>query len=222
MVSMRAVVSRRWARSGRSTDWAPEGAAPTPVDLDEARALLDQAGVDPESLSIELMAYNDRPEFPDVAAVIQDQLSQLGVEVKIRAGEYTALEPDMLSGEFDASLLSRGYLVDVADPGGYLLSDWVCDGGYNIAHYCDPETDQMIDEATAIEDTDARNQAYGEIAEQAAERNRQRLPAPRERRLRHPSRRHQLPTAPPGVLRPHRRPRPRLSSPIRKRRSTAS
>ena len=164
MVSMRAVVSRRWARSGRSTDWAPEGAAPTPVDLDEARALLDQAGVDPESLSIELMAYNDRPEFPDVAAVIQDQLGQLGVEVKIRAGEYTALEPDMLSGEFDASLLSRGYLVDVADPGGYLLSDWVCDGGYNIAHYCDPETDQMIDEATAIEDTDARNQAYGEIA----------------------------------------------------------
>ena len=149
---------------GPSTDWAQEGAAPTPVDLDEARALLDQAGVDPESLSIELMAYNDRPEFPDVAAVIQDQLSQLGVEVKVRAGEYTALEPDMLSGEFDASLLSRGYLVDVADPGGYLLSDWVCDGGYNIAHYCDPETDQMIDEATAIEDTDARNQAYGEIA----------------------------------------------------------
>ena len=51
MVSMRAVVSRRWARSGRSTAWAPEGAAPAAVDLEEARALLDQAGVDPESLS---------------------------------------------------------------------------------------------------------------------------------------------------------------------------
>jgi peptide/nickel transport system substrate-binding protein len=150
---------------GADTDWAPEGAAPIGVDLDEAQALLDEAGVDPGSLSIELMAYNDRPEFPDVAAVIQDQLGQLGIEVKVRAGEYTALEPDMLSGEFDASLLSRGYLVDVADPGGYLLSDWVCDGGYNIAHYCDPETDQMIDDATAIEDTDARNQAYGEIAD---------------------------------------------------------
>jgi peptide/nickel transport system substrate-binding protein len=150
---------------GPATDWAQEGAAATPVDLDEARALLDQAGVDPESLSIELMAYNDRPEFPDVAAVIQDQLGQLGIDVKIRAGEYTALEPDMLSGEFDASLLSRGYLVDVADPGGYLRSDWMCDGGYNIAHYCDPETDQMIEDATGIEDNAARNQAYGEIAD---------------------------------------------------------
>jgi peptide/nickel transport system substrate-binding protein len=150
---------------GPGTDWAPEGAEPIPADLDEARALLDQAVVDPESLSIELMAYNDRPEFADVAAVIQDQLGQLGVEVKVRSGEYAALEPDMLSGEFDATLLSRGYLVDVADPGGYLLSDWVCDGGYNIARYCDPETEQMIDDAAAIEDSDARSDAYAEIAE---------------------------------------------------------
>jgi peptide/nickel transport system substrate-binding protein len=63
---------------GASTDWAPDGAASISVDLDEARALLDQAGVDPESLSIELLACNDRPEFAGVAAVIQDQLSQLG------------------------------------------------------------------------------------------------------------------------------------------------
>jgi peptide/nickel transport system substrate-binding protein len=116
--------------------------------------------VDPDSL----MAYNDRPEFPDVAAVLQAQLGELGIEVKIRAGEYASLEPDMLSGNFDATLLSRGYLVDVADPGGYLLSDWTCDGGYNIAHYCDPETDQMIQDAVGIEDIDERNAAYQELA----------------------------------------------------------
>jgi peptide/nickel transport system substrate-binding protein len=150
---------------GPSTDWAPEGAAPVPVDLDEARDLLDQAGVDPESLSIELMAYNDRPEFADVAVVIQDQLSQLGITVKIKSGEYPALEPLALAGDFDAYLLSRGYLVDVAEPGGYLVSDWTCDGGYNIAHYCDSETDQMIMDAVAIEDEAARSDAYAEIAE---------------------------------------------------------
>jgi peptide/nickel transport system substrate-binding protein len=121
--------------------------------------------VDPESLSIELMAYNDRPEFADVAAVIQDQLGQLGVKVKIKSAEYAALEPDALSGDFDAFLLSRGYLVDVADPGGYFLSDWTCDGGYNIARYCDPETDQMIADAVAIEEAAARSDAYAEIAE---------------------------------------------------------
>ena len=150
---------------GPATDWAPEGAAPIPVDLDEARALLDQAGVDPESLSIELIAYNDRPEFADVAAVIQDQLGQLGVTVKIKSAEAAAVEPDALAGDFDAYLLSRGYLVDVAEPGGYLVSDWTCEGGYNIAHYCDSETDQMIADAVAIEDEAARSDAYAELAE---------------------------------------------------------
>ena len=204
---------------GPSTDWAPEGAAPTPVDLDEARALLDQAGVDPESLSIELMAYNDRPEFADVAAVIQDQLGQLGVEVKIKSGDYSALEPDALAGNFDAYLLSRGYLVDVADPGGYLRSDWTCEGGYNIAHYCDPETDQMIADAVAVEDTGSAQRRLRRDRGEAAERGRERLPDTRERRLRHRGRRNQLRAPPAGVLRAHRRPRPRRRLTRRTRRA---
>lgn len=150
---------------GPTTPWAPDGAEPAAVDLDEARSLLDQAGVDPKSLDIELIAYNDRPEFGDVAAVIQDELGELGIDVKIRAGEYASVEPDMLSGDFDAALLSRGYLVDVADPAGFLLSDYTCDGGYNIAHYCDAETDQMIKDAVATEDQDARTEQYKTIAE---------------------------------------------------------
>jgi len=150
---------------GPNTPWAPEGAEPLTLDADEARSLLDQAGVDPKSLDIELIAYNDRPEFGDVAAVIQAELGELGIDVKIRAGEYASVEPDMLSGDFDAALLSRGYLVDVADPAGFLLSDYTCDGGYNIAHYCDPETDQMIKDATSIEDLETRNAEYQKIAE---------------------------------------------------------
>jgi peptide/nickel transport system substrate-binding protein len=54
--------------------------------------------------------------------------------------------------------------VDVADPGGYLVSDWTCEGGYNLAQYCDPDTDQQIQDAVAIEDTDQRNAAYQELA----------------------------------------------------------
>ena len=146
------------------SEWAPEDAEPIGQDLDEARSLLDQAGVDPESLSIELFAYNDRPEFADVAAVLQDQLGELGIDVEIKSGEYASLEPDLLAGNYDAALLSRGYLVDVADPAGYLLSDWTCDGGYNIARYCDPATDEAITAAATIEDVEGRNEAYREIA----------------------------------------------------------
>jgi len=145
--------------------WAPEGATPAAFDQEEAKRLLDEAGVDPSSLSFDLIAYNDRPEFADLAAVIQDELGQLGIKVKIRAGEYASFEPDLLSGDFDAALLSRGYLVDLGDPSGYLLSDYTCDGSYNIAHYCDPATDAMINKAAKTEDADARHQLYARIAE---------------------------------------------------------
>jgi peptide/nickel transport system substrate-binding protein len=149
---------------GPDTDWAPEGAEAVSPDLDQARALLEQAGVDPESLTFELQAYVERPELPDVAAVIQAQLAELGVKVKIKTGESAGLEPGWIEGDYDATLLSRGYLVDVADPGGYLVSDWTCEGSYNIAQYCDYATDQQIQDAVGIEDTDERNAAYQELA----------------------------------------------------------
>ena len=149
---------------GPDTDWAPEGAAAVSPDLDEARALLDQAGVDPESLTFELQAYVERPELPDVATVIQAQLAELGVKVKVKTGESAAMEPRWLEGDFDATLMSRGYLVDVADPGGYLVSDWTCEGAYNVTKYCESDTDQQIQDAVAIEDTDERNAAYQELA----------------------------------------------------------
>jgi peptide/nickel transport system substrate-binding protein len=145
--------------------WAPEGAEPAAFDQEESKRLLDEAGVDPGSLSFELIAYNDRPEFGDLAAVIQDNLRQLGITVKISAGEYASFEPDLLSGDFDAALLSRGYLVDLGDPVGYLTSDYTCEGNYNIAHYCDPEVDAMVSEAAKTEDTEARHAIYAQVAE---------------------------------------------------------
>ena len=149
---------------GPDTDWAPEGAEPVSANLEEARALLEQAGVDPESLTFELQTYIDRPELPDVAAVIQAQLAELGVKVKIKSGESAALEPGWLEGNYDATLQSRGYLVDVADPGGYLRSDWTCEGTYNISHHCDPEIDRMIQDAVGLEDAAERAAAYQDIA----------------------------------------------------------
>jgi peptide/nickel transport system substrate-binding protein len=143
--------------------WATPGAQAVTHDDAEATSMLEEAGVSPSDLSFTLIAYNDRPEFGDLAAVIQDELKKIGVDVTIKAGDYASFEPDLLSGNFDAVLLSRGYLTDVGDPAGYLSSDFTCDGGYNIAQWCDPETDAAIQEAVATEDSDARYKMYGEI-----------------------------------------------------------
>jgi hypothetical protein len=37
-------------------------------------------------------------------------------QVAIRSGDYASFEPDVLAGDYDAFLLSRGYLLDVGDP----------------------------------------------------------------------------------------------------------
>ena len=145
--------------------WAPANAKPAVFDPTEAQRLLSQAGVDPSSLTFELIAYNDRPEFANLAAVIQNQLGKIGIKVKIKSGEYNSFEPDLLAGKFDATLLSRGYLVDLGDPSSYLLSDYGCKGSYNIAHYCDPQTDALIQKAAKTDDSKARHQIYGKIAE---------------------------------------------------------
>ena len=86
--------------------------------------------------------------------------------MKIKAGEYASFEPDLLEGEFDAVLLSRGYMTDVGDPAGYLRSDFTCEGGYNIAHYCDPEVDSAVQAAITTEDPDSRHEQYAAIGEQ--------------------------------------------------------
>jgi peptide/nickel transport system substrate-binding protein len=148
-----------------SDPWAPEEAEPVTLDQDEAKRLLAEARVEPSSLHIELIAYNDQPAFADLAAVIQDQLSQIGVEVDILTGDYASFEPDLLEGDFDAVLLSRGYLVDVGDPAGYLSSDFTCEGGYNIAHYCDSEADVMIRQASATQDAETRHALYARIGD---------------------------------------------------------
>lgn len=145
--------------------WAPQGGQPIAQNVDEAKNMLAQAGVKPDSLTFTLVAYNDRPEFADLAAVVQDQLAKAGVKVKIRTGSYASVEPDLLAGTFDAALFSRGYLIDAADPLSYLRSDWSCKGAFNIAHYCDPQTDALIDKAAATEDANARHQIEAQIAQ---------------------------------------------------------
>jgi peptide/nickel transport system substrate-binding protein len=145
--------------------WAPQGSAPITASLDEAKSMLAQAGVKPGSLTFTLVAYTDRPEFADLAAVIQDQLAKIGVKVKIKTGSNAAVQPDLLAGNFDAALFSRGYLIDAGDPLSYLRSDWSCKGTFNIAHYCDPQTDALIDKAAGTEDANARHQIEGQIAQ---------------------------------------------------------
>lgn len=144
--------------------WAPASAAVVEPNLERAKALLAESGVPASELQLELIAYVERTELPDVAAVIQYQLQQLGIQVSIRVGESTALEPRWLAGDFDMTLMSRGYLTDVGDPVGALVADYSCGGSWNLSNFCDPAVDARLTEATGLEDAAARAAIYQEVA----------------------------------------------------------
>jgi peptide/nickel transport system substrate-binding protein len=148
--------------------WAPKD-EPAKKDVNEAKALLSRAGVQPAQLTLNLLAYNERPEFADLAAVIQADLGKLGIGVTIQTGEYASMEPSLLAGEYDLALLSRNHLTDIADPIGFLTADYTCEGGFNISQFCDPAIDSKIASANSMTDAADRNAVYAEVASQLTE-----------------------------------------------------
>lgn len=118
---------------------------------------------DPAGASIRLATWNDRPELPEAAAVVADQLRAAGFTVELVVQEYATLEPDLLAGAFDAVLASRLYLGDTGDPVGYFEGDLACEGSYNLARLCDPEVDAAVAEASALVDPEERRAAAVEI-----------------------------------------------------------
>ena len=144
--------------------WAPRDAGVVSYDLETAKALLAEAGIEPGQLKTKLLAYSERAELPDLAAVVQAQLREIGIDVDIRVANYAAIEPELLAGNFDMFLLSRNHLADVADPIGFLTADYTCNGGYNLSKFCDQEVDRMLEQARGLADPAARHQLYASVA----------------------------------------------------------
>lgn len=145
--------------------WAPEGATPVVVDVNKAKGLLAEAGFAEGALTLSLWAYPGRAELPDVAVAIQSMLAEAGIVVEIRVADYAALEPDVLAGNYDMLVLSRGYLNDINDPAGFLRADYTCEGTFNLSHFCDPAVDAELEAAVANEDPTARYAVYAALAE---------------------------------------------------------
>lgn len=124
------------------------------------------AAADPAGASIRLATYDDRPELPEAAAVIAEQLRAAGFTVEVVVQTYATIEPDLLAGAFDAFLGSRLTLLDTGDPVGYFSTDYTCDGGYNLARLCDPAVDTAVAAAAALTDPRERRQAAADIEAQ--------------------------------------------------------
>ncbi|MDP1572303.1 MAG: ABC transporter substrate-binding protein [Vicinamibacterales bacterium] len=146
-------------------------------DPARARQLLDEAGYpDPDgdgpAPRLHLTLKVSTNEFIRLqAAVIQQDLRAVGIELDVRSYEFATLYADVLRGQFQLFTLQW---VGVSDPDmlrRVFHSSQMPPTGFNRGHYRNPEVDQLIDRATVATDDATRREAYGAaqrlIAEEA-------------------------------------------------------
>ncbi|MFG6136416.1 ABC transporter substrate-binding protein [Halomonas sp. B23F22_10] len=113
----------------------------------------------PEGVAITLGTFTDRAELPEVAVLLEQQLEAAGFDVQQEVRQYAHIEADMLAGEFDAFILSRATMLDSGDPVAYMVSDFACEGSFNIAQLCDAEVEAALEKAADLEPGPQRRQA---------------------------------------------------------------
>jgi peptide/nickel transport system substrate-binding protein len=103
---------------------------------------------DPNGRPVRIATYDERPELPEIASVLAENLRESGFDVReVRAQEYSTIESELLGGAFDLVVGARSYALDTGDPLSYLRTDFGCDGSYNLSRLCDPAVDAAIDRA---------------------------------------------------------------------------
>ncbi len=151
--------------------WAFEGNVTTyPYDPGKARQLLDEAGwKDPDGTGPETRFRLTFKTSTDettrqVAAIIQQKLKEVGVQVDLRSYEFGTFYGDIVRGNFqmftlrwiggnnDPDLFERVFHSREAPP-----------KGYNRGRYSNPRVDELIEFARKEVDQEKRRSAYSEV-----------------------------------------------------------
>ncbi len=147
--------------------WAYDGDVPTyPHDPQRARALLDAAGY-PERNGVRFhltMKTSTEESTRLMAAVLQQQLREVGIALDIRTFEFATFYGDVQKGAFQ--LFSLRWVGGNEDPD---IFEQVFDSRStpprraNRGYYFNPRVDELIADARSTVDRDRRKRDYDEI-----------------------------------------------------------
>jgi peptide/nickel transport system substrate-binding protein len=105
-----------------------------------------------------------------MAAIIQQQLREIGVAMEIRSNEFATFFADITAGNFQ--MYSLRWVGGNNDPDIFNLifhSKMVPDNGANRGHYSNPRVDDLIERSRREIDVEKRREAYHEIQRIVAE-----------------------------------------------------
>ncbi len=117
-------------------EWHFGDLEPHRLDVAAANALLDQAGwvrggdgtrvKDGVRFGGSIRTFANRPELPVIATAMQAQFRQVGFELAIQVGEFSAISEAQRDGTLDLGLTSRNLTI-VPDPIATILLDFASD-----------------------------------------------------------------------------------------------
>jgi oligopeptide transport system substrate-binding protein len=135
---------------------------PTTADLEQAQAYLDQAQNPKTNLTL---FYNNAPGHKEIATAVQSQWSEIGMNVEIKQQEWAQfLEFVGPPPNKQVDVFRLGWLGDYVDAFNF-LELWTCESGNNSTNYCDPEYDQLVEQARATPDDEERFELYRQMEE---------------------------------------------------------
>lgn len=128
--------------------------APEHQNPAESRRLLTAAGWrdsdgdgtldrDGRPLILSISLPNTSAVRRQMAQLIQEQLRQIGMRVELRQLEFPVWNERRTAGDFD---LDFAAVSQDPSPSG-LTQSWSCAGGSNVAKYCDPQVDSLMERA---------------------------------------------------------------------------
>ncbi len=118
--------------------WHDAGLPPATRDVERARALLAELGWTPgddgvltrdgERFTLTLRTFPDRPELPLIAAALQDQFRDIGVEMEVSVANFSEIPAGHQDGSLELALYARNYGI-TTDPIAGALADFGPGGG---------------------------------------------------------------------------------------------
>ncbi|MBS4178505.1 peptide-binding protein [Lederbergia citrea] len=148
-------------------------------DVEKAKKMLADAGWKPgadgilekdgKKFSFEVKTNQGNKIREDITVLIQEQLKEVGIEVKPQIVEFSSLIADIDPGvwNFDAIVLGWSLGID-PDPSGIFHTNEI-EEGLNFIGYSNPELDKLMDEQLKERDKDKRKEMIGKIQQGLAE-----------------------------------------------------
>ena len=153
--------------------WEPDSAESVRRGLEEARALLTQAGYpggrDPatgQALNLYYEAVASGPDDKARLAWLRKQFAKLGLELVVRATDYNRFQEKMRLGT--GQLFTWGWHADYPDPENFLFllhgpNGKAESGGENAANYANPDFDRLFERMKNLDDGPERQALIDEM-----------------------------------------------------------